>query len=58
MNRNAAFSGVRRWSASGSRTGALVMRAAPFSLQDWVWPKLAAIKVNGCHLIQVICNVV
>jgi hypothetical protein len=29
-----------------------------FSLQDWVRPKLAAIKVSGCHLILVICVVV
>ena len=43
--------------ASRSRTGALVMGAAP-SRCDWVRPKLAAIKVSGCHLILVTCVVV
>ncbi len=32
-------------------------RAGTFSLQDWVRPKLVAIKVSGCHLILVICVV-
>src|SRR5712691_10716566 len=55
MNRNAAFPGVIRWSASGSRTGALVMRAAPSRSRELVRPKLAAIMMSGCHLVPVIC---
>src|SRR6266516_517510 len=53
MSRKAAFSGVMRWSESGSRTGALVMGRHLF-VTGLVQPKLTAIKVSGCHLILVI----
>jgi len=43
---NAAFPGVMRWTASRSRTGALVMRTAPSRSGELVRPKLAVIKVK------------
>ena len=43
MSRSAAFCGVMRWSASGSRTGALVMGGT-----------VVAVTVSGSHLILVI----
>ncbi len=54
MNRNAAFCGVMRWSASGSRIGALVMGAAPSLKQDRVRHTLVSITVSGRHLVSVI----
>src|SRR5580658_273291 len=53
MSRNAAFWGVMRWSASGSRTGALVMGASP-SVAERTPPTVVAVTVSSYHLILVI----
>jgi hypothetical protein len=55
MDKNASFTGVRRWSASRRRTGALVMGAALLLVVAVrTSPKLAAVKVTDYHLIPVI----
>src|SRR5260370_3544237 len=55
MRRSAAFCGVMRWSASGSRTGALVSDAAPSQSGVRVRPTLVVSTVSGRHLILAIC---
>src|ERR1700722_2652846 len=71
MNRNAEFCGVRKWSASWSRTGALVIAellflagpgvSAEFALASMCWqpvcsPRVAATQVRCTHSIPVIAR--
>ena len=51
---HAAFCGVMRWSASGSRTGALVIRASPSASKDRALPTVVAVTVSGGDLVLVI----
>src|SRR6201995_1566336 len=53
MNRNAAFCGVRKWSLSGSRIGALVMERH-LHLAGIGCLTVVIITVSGRHLVPVI----